>query len=188
MLTPYKHSEKPIQFFKISPLQKQDSKTFVIQKTIEESIVMSLINLADGITKRADAHCQKHGITTLQYLTLLHLAGDPNIDSVEQNRSNNPIVASELAERLNVSRPNITNLLNLLIEKNLVTQIKDRKDWRRKPLVLTEEGWDLIEKMAPYRRKTNRILLAHLDEEKKACFLEVLRTCHDLLKVDCENG
>jgi DNA-binding MarR family transcriptional regulator len=168
---------KPTQIIKLSACPKP----FEIQKTVEESIIMSLLNLADDITKKGDTYFLNFGITTLQYKTMLYLAGDPNIEYVEANTSSNPIVASQLASALNVSRPNVTNLLNLLIEKNLVAQIKDKKDWRRKPLVLTPEGWELIEKMQPNRQRINRQLLGHLSEDEKICMLESLRICHELL-------
>jgi DNA-binding MarR family transcriptional regulator len=165
----------------LNAIQKRNAQSFVIQKTAEKSIISSLLNLTDAMTKKAEIHFQRYGITVLQYRTLLYLAGDPNIDYIVENRSNSPMVASELAEALNVSRPNITNLLNLLIEKKLVTQEKDKNDWRKKPLVLTEHGWALIEKLEPTRHRMNKRLLAHLGDEEKACFLEALRTCLDLL-------
>ena len=165
-----------------STIKNQQLKPITLQKSIEESIVMSLFSLADTLLKKGEWHCQRYGITMLQYQILLYLAGDPNIEYIEENRTDCPIVASELAEAMNVSRPNITNLLNLLIEKNLVRQIKKENDWRRKYLVLTDEGWALIEKMHPIKLRINQMLLAHLSEKEKACFLGSLRMCIDLLK------
>ena len=140
-----------------------------------------MLNLADAVKKKGDVHCQRYGITMQQYLIMLYLAGDPNIEYIEDHRTGRPIVASELAEALNVSRPNITNVLNLLIMKNLVEQVREKTDWRKKSLMLTEDGWALLEKMQPFRHRTNRRLLTHLSEKEKTSFLESLRTCLDLL-------
>lgn len=168
-------------FVQSSATQNIQSKPFVLQKTVEESIVMSVLGLADAINKKAEVHCQRFGITMGQYLILLYLAGDPNIEYCDENATGRPIVASELAEALNVSRPNITNLINLLIEKNLVEQVKDKFDWRKKLLILTHSGWALLEKMQPLRYRINRRLLAHLSEKDKKSFLISLQMCLDLL-------
>ncbi len=165
----------------LNAVQNYDLKPFILQKTVEESIVMSLLNLADTINKRGDGHCQHFGITTQQYLIMLYLAGDPNIEYIEENRNSRPIVASELAEAMNVSRPNITNVLNLLIMKNLVEQVREKADWRKKSLILTDAGWALLEKMEPFRKRTNRCLLAHLSEEDKNAFLHCVQKSLDLL-------
>jgi DNA-binding MarR family transcriptional regulator len=44
-------------------------------------------------------------------------------------------MAKELAEAMNVSRANITNMLTVLIRKKLVAQISDKVDKRRKTFV-----------------------------------------------------
>lgn len=165
----------------LNAVHNLDTKPFKLQKTVEESIVMSLLNLVDVINKRCDVYCQRYGITTQQYLIMLYLGGDPNIEYIEENKKSHPIVASELAEALNVSRPNITNVLNLLIVKNLVGQVRVKGDWRKKSLILTDEGWNLLEKMERFRLRTNRCLLAHLAEEDKNAFLHCLQKSLDLL-------
>ena len=70
-----------------------------IRKSVEESIVMAMLNLTDTMLKNGDVVCQRLGITTQQWLIMLHLAGDPNIAYVAENASTRPILASELAER-----------------------------------------------------------------------------------------
>ena len=161
--------------------QLAESKSFIIQKTNEESIIMSLLNLADIIKKIADVHCQYYGITMNQYHIMLYLANDPNIAYIQENKSNSPILASQLADALNVSRPNITNLLNLLIEKKLVSQVKDKIDSRKKFLVITEEGWVLLEKIQPRRMRLNKELLLHLGDNERQAFLSTLQNCHYVL-------
>ncbi len=165
----------------LNAAQNHDLKPFKLQKTVEESIVMSLLNLANVINKRCDGYCQRYGITTQQYLIMLYLADDPNIEYIEENKTSRPILASELAKALNISRPNITNVLNLLIMKNLVEQVREKGDWRKKSLILTEEGWLLLEKMELFRKRTNSCLLAHLSEKDRNAFLHCLQKSLDLL-------
>ena len=160
---------------------EKEKQPFVIQKTVEESIVLTLLGLADTITKTGEVQCQRFGITMNQYLIMLYLAGDPNIEYIAESAPNRPIVASQLATALNVSRPNITNLLNVLTEKKLISQGRDKGDWRKKPLALTAEGWTLLEKMQPRRMRLNEKLLAQMPVNDRKHFLNCLQKCHDLL-------
>ena len=160
---------------------EKEKQPFVIQKTVEESIVLTLLGLADTITKTGEVQCQRFGITMNQYLIMLYLAGDPNIEYIAESAPNRPIVASQLAVALNVSRPNITNLLNLLMEKKLISQGRDKGDWRKKPLILTDDGWALLEKMQPRRMRLNEKLLAQMPVSDRKQFLHCLQKCHDLL-------
>jgi DNA-binding MarR family transcriptional regulator len=156
-------------------------KRIKIQKTVDESIVMSLLGLTDAINKKGDQQCQRFGITMNQYLIMRHLAGDPNIDYFNTHSTTEPIVASELADALNVSRANVSNLLNLLIEKKLVEKAKGKDDWRKNYLLLTTEGWALLEKMKPCCSRLNHQLLEYLSENDKKTFLQSLQTCLDSL-------
>ena len=160
---------------------EKEKQPIVIQKTVEESIVLTLLGLVDTITKKGEVQCQRFGITMNQYLIMLYLAGDPNIEYIAESAPNRPIVASQLAAALNVSRPNITNLLNLLMEKKLISQGRDKGDWRKKPLILTDDAWALLEKMQPRRVSINKKLLAHLSDCEKKLFLSSLEKCKDCL-------
>ena len=160
---------------------EKEKQPFVIQKTVEESIVLTLLGLADTITKTGEVQCQRFGVTMNQYLIMLYLAGDTNIEYIAESAPNHPIVASQLAAALNVSRPNITNLLNLLTEKKLISQGRDKGDCRKKPLALTAEGWTLLEKMQPRRMRLNEKLLAQMPVKDRKHLLHCLQKCHDLL-------
>jgi DNA-binding MarR family transcriptional regulator len=116
---------------------------------------------------------------------MLHLAQDPNIPFIDDIKSTkNPVLASELAEAFNVSRPNITNLINSLIEKGLVKQLEDAKDRRKKFLTLTEKGEEVLEAIQPIRKKANNRLLEHLNNEEKSHFYNKLMDCLNVLNSD----
>jgi DNA-binding MarR family transcriptional regulator len=157
----------------------------LMKKTLEESIVMAILNVSDTMIKHGDIMCQKMGITTQQWRVMLHLAQDPNIPFIDDIKSTkNPVLASELAEAFNVSRPNITNLINSLIEKGLVKQLEDAKDRRKKFLTLTENGEEVLEAIQPIRKKANNRLLEHLNNEEKAHFYNKLMDCLNVLNSD----
>jgi DNA-binding MarR family transcriptional regulator len=156
-----------------------------LKKSVEESIVMAILNISDTIVKRGDIVCQRMGITTQQWRIMLHLARDPNIPFINETKSSKqPILASELAEAFNVSRPNITNLINSLIEKGMVRQIEDAKDRRKKFLTLTEKGEEVLFIIQPIRKKVNKRLLQHLGNDEKDHFYDKLMACLEVLNND----
>lgn len=136
-----------------------------IQKTLEESLVFLLLNLANQMQRNGDVIADQVSLTTQQWLILLFIGGDPNIPRMELLKSERGFLASEIAESLGVSRPNITVLVNSLIKKGLVEQGSDPDDRRRKRLHLTAKGWQIIHKMEPVRRRFNRALFTKLDED-----------------------
>jgi MarR family transcriptional regulator, temperature-dependent positive regulator of motility len=159
-------------------------EAMALQKTVEASIVMAMLNITDTIVKNGDIICQQFGITTQQWLILLHLAADPNIAFVEESKMNRPIFASDLAEALNVSRPNITSLVTTLMDKKLVQQIMDKTDRRKKFLTLTTEGRRILEAIEPFRHRANERFLIQLSSAQRAQFLSFLRSSAETLEAD----
>lgn len=153
----------------------------MLNKRFEEMLILGLIALGERLKRRRDILSQNLGISTQQWLILLHLGNDPNIEYINKRDSSKPILASDLAESLNVSRPNITNLLNVLIEKGLVDQVGEKKDKRRKHLVLTQKGVDTLELLQPQREMLNSDLFLNLTETEKASFLSLVDKMMDNL-------
>jgi DNA-binding MarR family transcriptional regulator len=150
----------------------------MITKRVEESLVLRLIALGDRLKRRRDLICQQLGVSTQQWLLMLHVAHDPNlVDNVPEATPRPPVLASELAGALSVSRPNITNMINSLLEKGLVEQIEDPKDKRRKGLVLSQQGQQLLDTLQPHRETLNSTLLEHFSPNEKAEFLRLAEQC-----------
>lgn len=124
----------------------------MIEKRVEESLILTLIAIGERLKKRRENICKSLGVSTQQWLILLHLADDPNIPFLSKNKQHLPLMASEIAASLQVSRPNVTNMLNDLIEKELVEQVEDSNDRRRKRLILTSKGNNLITELQPSRK------------------------------------
>jgi len=151
----------------------------MIEKSIEESIVMSMFDLASQLKKIGDEVYQKVGLTTQQWLILLHLADNPNLPYLKRQKHEKALMASELAESLNVSRANITNLINALLEKKLVKQYEDQDDRRKKRLALTKEGVSLILKTQPSRFAVIEYLIEGFTNDEKETFLRLLEQCQN---------
>ncbi|MFS4467193.1 MarR family winged helix-turn-helix transcriptional regulator [Maribacter sp. 2210JD10-5] len=149
----------------------------MIEKSIEESIVLSIFDLATQLKKIGDEVYQKVGLTTQQWLILLHLADNPNLPFFKKEKHKKALMASELADSLNVSRANITNLINVLLEKNLIRQYEDEDDRRKKRLELTKDGIDLLNKTQPSRLAVIMFLTEGFNQEEKETFLRFLEAC-----------
>ncbi len=154
----------------------------MIEKRLEESLILRLIALGERLKRRRDIISQSLGISTQQWLILLHLAQDPNIPFFEKKRQRKPLLASEIADSLEVSRPNITNMLNTLLEKKLIKQVADGNDRRRKRLELSEKGWELVRSLQPSRQFFNEMLFADFTHEQKEQLLGMVDKCIEQLE------
>ena len=136
-------------------------------KSVEESIVLHLLEVAAQMTKKGDILTNKVGITTQQWIIMLYIYGDPNIPNIETKLPNESgVLASDIADALNVSRPNITNIINNLVQKGLISQEFDVVDRRRKLLKITSQGMELLNTIEPFRRKANAILFSKFSQEQ----------------------
>lgn len=149
----------------------------MIEKRLEESIILHLIALSDALKRRRDQISQELGITTQQWLILLYLAKDPNLPFFEQEQHDKDMLAAEITRALDVSRPNVTNLIATLLEKGLVQQTEDKEDRRRKRLTLSPEGLQLLESLQQPRKTMNQLLFANFSEEERASFLYFIDKC-----------
>ncbi len=153
----------------------------MIKKSIEESIVLSIFDLSNQLKKIGDEVYQKVGLTTQQWLILLHLANNPNLPFFKREKHKKDLMASELADSLNVSRANITNLINVLLEKGLIKQVEDNEDRRKKRLKLTKKGIALVEDTQPNRFAVIKYLTEGFNEDEKKTFLLFLEACMNKL-------
>jgi DNA-binding MarR family transcriptional regulator len=156
----------------------------MIRKSQNASLIFHVIKLSETVRKYGDVMTQQYGITTQQWLIMLLLAKDPNIVYFKDNPQDMPLLAKELAEAMNVSRANITNLLNVLMKKKLVTQVHDGNDKRRKRLTLTREGDAILASIEPIRHKNNNRLLNNFTKEEKDVFIAFIQHALQILKKD----
>ena len=154
----------------------------MIKKTIDATLIFHVIRFSETLKKQAEKVILQEKITTQQWFILLLLAKDPNIFYLQEHKHEKHMMAKELAEALNVSRANITNLLNVLIEKKLIVQYADETDKRRKRLKLTQEGERIIMKLEPDRSIHNAKLFAKFSLAEKNAFIHFVKTCLQIMK------
>jgi DNA-binding MarR family transcriptional regulator len=160
----------------------------MIKKNLNASLIFHVIRFSETIRKNGDILTQKHGITTQQWLIMLLLAKDPNIIYFQEHPQDNAMLAMELADAMNVSRANITNLLNVLLRKNLIKQVHDGNDKRRKRLTLTPEGEKIIALLEGPRQKRNQRLFSSFSKEEKETFISFIKVCLKQLKDDMQGS
>ena len=155
----------------------------MIEKNTEASIVLTIMDLSNLMYRKGNALTQPFGLTTQQWLILLFLAEDPNIPDVHPNqpKPRSGMLASEIATALNVSRPNITNMVNVLIQKGLVAQVENSSDRRQKYLKLTPKAFQVLEQIEPIRTTSNLRLFSKLQEDEKEKLLGYLQACLKIL-------
>jgi DNA-binding MarR family transcriptional regulator len=147
-----------------------------IEKRIENELVQHTLELSAAIKRNGGLISAQIDLTTQQWMILLLLAGDKNHPYVQKNPGQK-LMASDIADALGVSRPNITNLINSLIDKGLVTQTVDDYDKRKKILELTPAAFGLLGVIEPLRIDANERLLSEFSYEEKEIFLSYLRRC-----------
>jgi DNA-binding MarR family transcriptional regulator len=164
------------------PIGVKNKQTDMLEKHLDETLVMNILEFANQIKKKGDIVTQREGITTQQWLIMLLLGGDRNHPYIEKGNHKRALMASEIADALGVSRPNITNILSSLIEKGLITQLEDENDRRRKRLTLTENATQMLERIEPLRRRANNKLFAHFSDDEKETILIFMKRCIEILE------
>ena len=147
-----------------------------IEKLIEHTLVQHIVDLATNIKRNGSLVSLQIDLTTQQWMILLLLAGDPNHPYIADGVPKK-FMASDIADALGVSRPNITNMINSLVEKGLVLQTDDGFDRRKKQLDLTPAAFGMLGAIEPLRKDANRRLLGDFSEEEKELFLTFLQRC-----------
>ncbi len=149
----------------------------MIEKNLDTSILLSIYETAVLLIKKNIEFVSERGLTNQQWVILIHLAKDPNLPYFIREKHDKPMMASELADSLGVTRANITNLLTVLMEKKLLKQFEDDQDRRKKRLMLTPKGEKLIASMQSERLSSNAAMLKGLKNKEKAEFLRYLQKC-----------
>ena len=147
-------------------------------------IVWNLLDISVLLNKYGEIISREAGITTQQWLIMLYLAEDPNIPFLQRERHDKPLTASELATALNVSRPNITNLVGSLLGKGYVRQTEDEDDRRKKRIVLTAAGRELVHRLEPNRSFFNTRLLKGFSGADVAKLLTQLEELNRTIRED----
>jgi DNA-binding MarR family transcriptional regulator len=159
------------------------SRPLPLTRTTEDSIVLTLFDIANELGKLGDGVSSRAGLTTQQWLMLLQIAGDPNFAVPDDgtSRSGPGIMASDIARARGVSRANVSILVAQLLRMGLVSQEEQPEDRRRKHLTVTDAGRTALADIESARRQANQNLFASLTPTERRQLLRSLRACLERL-------
>ncbi len=109
-------------------------------------------------------------LTMQQVRVLSHIAKDPGI------------TGHELGERLGVSAPTASGLIDRLVEKGLVTRVDDTEDRRVRRLHPTELGLDVIRQMDSMFGRALGVVIQRLSLEELQLLLRGAQAMLDALE------
>ena len=149
-----------------------------ITESTEESLILTLLDLANHLTRNGERLARQEGLTAQQWLLLLQIAGDPNFPRLgPATDSVGAVLASNIATARGVSRPTISALVSSLVEKGLVSQAEDPGDRRQKALRATPAGLAILDRIEPARHRANQELLADFKPAEISAALHLLQSC-----------
>ena len=88
----------------------------------------------------------------------------------------------EIAKAVFKDAPTVTRILDLLVEKKLVTRIPDQNDRRRFNIELTKQGKEKIEEVWPCMKAGREKAWSGLDDEAITQLIESLNRVFDNIK------
>lgn len=100
--------------------------------------------------------------TQFSALYLVYLAGDDGI------------TLSTLGEKMNVTRANITTLVDRMVSRGLIERIINENDRRSIKAVVTDNGKEIFNSILPKYEEFTSVLLNFLTENEKKRFNELL--------------
>ncbi|MFW3169727.1 MarR family winged helix-turn-helix transcriptional regulator [Geodermatophilus sp. CPCC 206100] len=140
------------------------------------------INVHWGLGRLLRGSLQRHGrlwsrhvpaVTHVQWLALSALLGGTDIDQ------------RTLGELISLDKASLTDMLDRLARRRLVRKLRDPADGRRRVLRVTEEGRDLLDRVAPLVREVDADYLEPLGPEQRSRFVRGLRR---LVEADADDG
>lgn len=105
---------------------------------IQDALV--LMRRASLLVRRLEAYFAEHDLSQLRFLVLIVIDREPERDSLS---------VTEIAERLDVSKPVMTRTLARLVGDGLITIETDLDDARAKVVRLTEAGRTTLSDVLP---------------------------------------
>jgi DNA-binding MarR family transcriptional regulator len=117
--------------------------------------------LTGAVRAAVEALVAREGLPSMAAFNVLSvLAGDPT-----------PLRPSTIAERMLVTRPTVTGLLESLERRGLVRRTADAEDGRSRPVALTDAARQIVERLVPAMHRFERDLMTVLSDDELRTFL-----------------
>ncbi|MEM9608341.1 MAG: MarR family transcriptional regulator [Actinomycetota bacterium] len=130
------------------------------------AVIGRISRLSRVLDRRLGENFARHGIDDWMYdvLATIYRSGEPG-----------ELSPTELVEHTMVTTGAMTNRIDRLAERGLVTRRHDASDRRRVVVALTDDGRELVERIAPDHYRYEDGLLDTLNETQRAQLVRSLR-------------
>ncbi|WP_444902362.1 MarR family winged helix-turn-helix transcriptional regulator [Microbulbifer sp. SSSA007] len=107
-------------------------------KAIQDAL--TIMRDASLLLRELESYFSDHGTSQLRFLIMIVIDREPE---------RNSLLVSEIAERIDISRPVMTRTLKSMVEDRLITMKADSSDGRAKCVALTTDGKYFLQKILP---------------------------------------
>lgn len=129
-----------------------------------EETVECLLLAAHSLRGMLSEHLAKYGLNDIRY-AVLKLIADSSPDGCSQ---------AELARHLRQSESSISTLVDRMRSSHLVYRLRSKQDRRKRVLMLTEQGQEMLSRArASYRQQVDQ-LMGWTDSDEQTQFAETL--------------
>lgn len=127
--------------------------------------LFELASFNDAIKDSFDIHFARYGLSEPKFKILinLYMAGDQGL------------IQSELSAKINVSRANITGLVDRLEKEGLVVRNNDPSDKRALRVCLTSRAFALMHAFIPVHNEFMHKIMLPLNKEEKELLISLLK-------------
>ena len=101
---------------------------------------LTMLRNASLLLRELEAYFAGHGLSQTRYLTLIVIDREP---------ARNGLLASEIADRLDISRPVVSETLKALQKDGLLETARVERDGRAKLICLTRAGRERLQVLLP---------------------------------------
>lgn len=132
--------------------------------SLEQEAMLNLMRTAALLEHELSEMMKSHGVTLTQHnvLRILRGAGEKGL------------VRNEVSERLVAQVPDVTRLMDRLVEMGMVTRTRDTNDRRCVIARITRRGLDVLEKIEEPLMEIHRRQLGHMTEEELQTLVALL--------------
>ncbi|MFZ4452902.1 MarR family winged helix-turn-helix transcriptional regulator [Salibacterium aidingense] len=138
---------------KTSPSSKQEERLALL-------LWFRLSRFYNQSLRRSNAHLKEWGLTVTQFDVLVQIG------------AHEPLTQNELAEKLFVTKGNITQVLGKMEQ---LGWIRREQEWRKKVLTLTSSGREIFREVVPHQEQFQASQFQGLCKEEQKQLLELLR-------------
>ena len=132
----------------------------------EELAFLDLVRTADRLSRPIALLLKSDDLSQTQYNVLRILRGSPD-----------GLTCGEIGDRMITRDPDITRLIDRLEKRELTSRCRESKDRRLVLVRITEDGLDLLARLAGPVLQAHRKLLGHLGEERLIALRTLLAAC-----------